>query len=98
MKTTLIIGVVLALVIGGGIGYVSGKSGNDMSAHTKELEDSVTMMKEQTANMQTMAGMMKSGGVKMQEMGMQYKDDVAVSKGKDMEAMGAKYMTNMMVH
>ena|SRR3989344_6128520 len=98
MKTSFIIGIVISLIIGGGIGYVSGTSGNDMSAHTKELQDSVTMMKEQTSTIQTMAGLMKSGGVKMQEMGMRYKDDEAISKGKDMEAMGARYMTNMMVH
>lgn|SRR3989344_6830416 len=98
MKITLIIGIVIALVIGGGIGYVSGKSANDNSAQVKELQDSVTMMNEQSAGMQKMATMMKSGGVFMQEMGLKYKDDDAVSKGKDMEAIGDTYMKGTMVH
>ena len=35
---------------------------------------------------------MKTSGVAMQEMGMTYKDDGAVSAGKDLEMMGDKYM------
>ena len=50
------------------------------------------MMKEQSANIQKMAELMKSNGLSMQEMGMKYKDDEAVSGGKDLEMMGDKYM------
>ena len=98
MKTTLIIGVVVALIIGGGIGYAMGKGAQDHSVQTKELQDSITMMNEQSANMQKMAVMMKSGGVFMQEMGLKYKDDDAVSKGKDLEAIGDTYMKGTMAH
>lgn len=91
MKTT-VIGVVVALIIGGGVGYSAGKSMNNNSVQTKELQDSVTMMKEQSANIQKMAELMKTSGVAMQEMGMTYKDDGAVSNGKDLEMMGDKYM------
>ena len=49
------------------------------------------MMKEQSSSIQKMAEMMKSSGLVMQEMGMKYKDDDAVSKGKDLEMIGVKY-------
>ena len=91
MKTT-VIGIVIALIIGGGIGYSAGKGMNNNGAQTKELQDSVTMMKEQSVSIQKMAELMKTSGVAMQEMGMTYKDDSAVSAGKDLEMMGDKYM------
>jgi hypothetical protein len=91
MKTT-IIGIVIALIIGSGIGYGIGKGSVDTSVQDKKLQDSVTMMKEQSGNIQQMGTMMQSGGVLLQEMGMKYKDDTAVMKGKDMEAVGVKYM------
>jgi hypothetical protein len=91
MKTT-IISIVIALVIGSGAGYSLGTSANDTSSQAKELQDSVAMMKEQSASIRKMGGMMKSSGIMMQEMGMQYKDDNAVSQGKDLEMMGKKYM------
>ncbi|MEK7629422.1 MAG: hypothetical protein AAB394_02750, partial [Patescibacteria group bacterium] len=53
---------------------------------------SITMMKEQSVSIQKMAEMMKSGGVTMQELGMKYKDESAVEKGKDMQAIGEKYV------
>ena len=90
--TTAVIVVVITLIVGGGIGYSFGKGMNNSSAQTKELQDSVAMMKEQSANIQKMAELMKSGGVAMQEMGIAYKDDSAVSGGKDLEMMGEKYM------
>ncbi len=91
MKTSLIIGIVTSLVIGGSVGYFSGKSTNDNGAKTKELQDSITMMNEQSTNIQKMAEMMKSSGVAMQEMGVKYKDDEVISKGKDLETIGEKY-------
>ncbi|MEK7507807.1 MAG: hypothetical protein AAB602_01860 [Patescibacteria group bacterium] len=93
MKTqTLIIGIVIALVIGVGVGYSFGKSANDNGDKTQELQDSITMMNEQSASIRKMADMMKSGGAAMQEMGMKYKDDAAVSYGKDLKTIGEKYM------
>lgn len=91
MKTT-VIGILVALILGGGVGYSAGKSMSNDGGKTKELQDSVTMMKEQSASIQKMAELMKSSGVAMQQMGMTYKDDGAVSAGKDLEMMGDKYM------
>ena len=96
MKTTiLVISIVISLVIGGSVGYFSGKGANDDGAQTKKLQDSATMMKEQSSSIQKMAEMMKSSGLVMQEMGMKYKDDDAVSKGKDLEMIGVKYKEEM---
>ena len=90
--TTLVISIVVSLIIGGSVGYFSGKSANDNSDQTKKLQDSITMMKEQSSSIQKMAEMMKSSGLVMQEMGMEYKDDEAVSKGRDLEIVGEKYL------
>jgi|SRR3989344_1711609 len=90
--TTLLLGIVIALVIGGSVGYSFGKNANDNEARTSELQDSIAMMNEQSTNIQKMAELMKSGGEMMQEMGVKYKDDGMVSSGKDLEAIGQKYM------
>ena len=50
------------------------------------------MMKEQSSSIQKMAEMMKSSGLVMQEMGTKYNDDEAISKGKDLQMIGEKYM------
>ena len=87
---TLVICVVVALVFGG-VGYFLGKSVNNDSEQVKNLQDSMTMMKEQSASIQKMAEIMRSSGVAMQEMGTKYKDDKVVSYGKDLEMVGEKY-------
>jgi hypothetical protein len=93
MKTnTLIVSIVISLVVGSGIGYSLGKGMSGSGSQTKELQDSIVMMKEQSSSIQKMAEIMKSSGILMQEMGVNYKNDDAVSKGKDMEMMGAKYI------
>ena len=50
------------------------------------------MMKEQSSKIQKMSEMMKSGGAALQEIGMKYNDEEATMKGKDLEAVAAKYM------
>ena len=93
MKTTILaISIVISLIIGGSVGYFSGKGINDNSVQTKKLQDSITMMKEQSSSIQKMAEMMKSSGLVMQEIGTKYKDDEAISKGKDLQMIGEKYM------
>ena len=91
MKTT-IIGILIALIIGGGIGYSFGKGMSSGGADSKKLQDAITMMKEQSTSIQKMAEMMKSSGVLMQDLGMKYNDDSLLSKGKDLEAVGQKYV------
>ncbi len=91
MKTT-IIAIVLSLMIGGGAGYYSGKGSNENTDQTKKFQDSITMMKEQSSSIKTMAEMMKSNGLSLQEAGTKYKDEWMMSMGKDMEMVGTKYI------
>ncbi len=93
MKTT-IIGSVIALIIGSGIGYGIAKGSVDTSAQDKKLQDSITMMKEQSTSIQQMGELMKSSGSMMQQMATKYNDDSMMMKGKDMEAVGMKYMAD----
>ncbi|MEK7192602.1 MAG: hypothetical protein AAB682_00505 [Patescibacteria group bacterium] len=92
MKTT-ITAIVLSLIVGGGIGYYSGKGSDQNADQTKKLQDSIVMMKEQSSNIKTMAEMMKSNGLSLQESGSKYKDEGMMSMGKDMEMLGSRYMT-----
>ena len=80
--------IVIALVLVGAGGYMMGKSGVDGRA----LQDSITMMKEQSGSIQKMAEIMQSNGALMQKLGTTYKSDEMMMGGKDMEAMAAKYM------
>jgi len=89
---TLVIGIIIALTIGAGVGYSFGKGSKDNRVETKKMEDAISMMKEQSASIQKMAEMMKSGGSAMQEMSMKYKDDEAMVKGKDLQMLGEKYL------
>lgn len=88
----IILSIVIALIIGGGAGYVFGKSGDTSMADAKKLQDSVSMMKEQSAAIKKMGEMMKSSGGMLQTVGMKYNDEEVVASGKDMEAVGTKYL------
>jgi hypothetical protein len=50
------------------------------------------MMKEQSSSIKTMAEMMKSNSLSLQEAGTKYKDEGMMSMGKDVEMVGTKYM------
>lgn len=95
-NTNLVLGIIIALIIGVGAGYSFGKGINDNSVNSKELQDSVTMMNEQAVTIQKMAEMMKSSGTMMREVGARYNENEAVMKGKDLEVMGEKYMMEVM--
>ena len=90
-KLTLVLFVVVAFIIGGGIGYYSGSMKSD-EAQSKKLRDSVTMMKDQESAIKKMGEMMQSSGAMMQEMGTKYSDNGALDKGKDLQLLGEKYL------
>lgn len=90
MKSML--GIIVALVIGAGGGYVTGKGADDTSADVKKLQDVTTMMNEQSAGIKQMGEMMKTTGLSIQDMGMKYKDDALVADGKDLQAVGERYL------
>jgi len=90
MKNIII--AVLIFVLAGGGGYFIGKSGNVSSADIKKAQDSISMMKEQSAAITKMGELMKTNGSMMKEAGMKYNDEALQMSGKDMEALAAKYM------
>src|SRR3989338_8632957 len=87
-----IIAIVVTLIVAGGGGYVAGKSTADTSTSAKERQDSITMMKNQSASIRQIGEMMKSSGAALQELSVKYKDEMMMSRGKDLEAFGEKYM------
>ena len=89
---TLVLVIAVTLIVGGGIGYSFGKNTKSGGAESKELRDSVTMMKEQASTIKKMGEMMQSSGTMMQAMGTKYSDDGAVMRGKDMQMLGEKYL------
>jgi len=91
-KQTASIGVVIALVIGGIVGYAI-KPAADTSANDKRLAEAVTMMKDQSVAIKVMTEMMSKDATMMQELGVKYKDEDLTSMGKDMRMMSEKYST-----
>lgn len=92
MDNKTIIAVVITLIIAGGGGYMIGKNSTDPGAATKEIQDSIVMMKKQSASIQQMSDLMQSSGRTLQELGAKYQDAMMVSNGKDLEAVGEKYL------
>jgi hypothetical protein len=93
MENKTIATLLITLIIAGSGGYMFGKSSVSSVVSTKGGEDSIRMMKEQSVSIQRMGEMMSSSGLMMQELGLKYKDEGMISAGKDLEMVGAKYMT-----
>ena len=91
MKNIIIV-IIVTSIIAGGIGYSVGMNAEGMDINPKDVEDSIAMMKEQSVTIEQMGEMMKTSGAMMQEFGAKYKDDMMMSKGKDLEAVGGKYL------
>jgi len=87
-----ILGIVGALIIGVGGGYVTGKGTVDTQEGAKKLQEVTSMMNEQSTSIKQMGEMMKATGLSIQGMGMKYKDDTLVSEGKDLQAVGERYL------
>lgn len=87
-----ILSIVVALILVGGGGYMMGKNAGGVGVDDKALQDSITMMKEQSMSIQKMATMMESNGALMQKFGVRYNNDEMMMGGKDMEVMAEKYM------
>ena len=103
MNTIATIGVtaIFALVIGGGVGYSMNKGAGDVGMTKKQVQDSIVMMKGQSAAIETMSKMMIDAGTMMEEKsmmnkkaGMMMNDDAMMMKGKDLKALGEKYMAD----
>lgn len=87
-----ILSIIVALVIGAGGGYVTGKGADTTQTDGKKLQEVTAMMNEQATGIKQMGEMMKTTGLSIQDMGMKYKDDSLVAEGKDLQAVGEKYL------
>lgn len=96
MKSNTLVAILITLLIAGVGGYMLGKSATGNAADTKVSDDSISMMREQSASIKTMGEMMKVNGLMMQEAGVKYKDEIMMSAGKDMEMVSGRYMTENM--
>ena len=90
MKTIIIV-IIVGVVAGVG-GYFAGGGRGTNASDAEKIQDSITMMNEQSATIKKMGEMMKSAGDMMQTFGTQYKNDEAVTSGKDLSAVAEKYL------
>ena len=86
MNNNVVIGVVIALVVGGLIGYYA--RGNAGGVYSQDPRDSATMMQENGSTMMQMGQMMMSGGEMMSEKGQQYNDSEMMDMGQQLQENG----------
>jgi hypothetical protein len=89
-NSNVIIGIIIALVLGGAGGFVAGKNSAGAN-YEKETAEMMKMMTDDGARMEKMGTLMMDGGMMMQERGAKYQDEEMMSKGKDMEVNGKKH-------
>ncbi len=88
----IIVGAIIALIIGGAVGFFVGKNSEVSSVDAKKLQDVTTMMNQQSSSIKQMGEMMRTYGLSVQDMGMKYKDESLVASGKDLQAIAEKYL------
>lgn len=88
---SLIIGIGIALVIGGVGGFVYGTSANTSVMSDQEMKDTAMMMKDDGQGMMQMGKMMQEAGKLLEDHGEMYKDQNLVQKGKDLIVGGEKH-------
>lgn len=92
-NTSIILGVVAGLFIGGFGGYAATKNFAGKS-YEKEVAAMMLMMMEDGARMEKAGGMMIDAGKLLQKKGATYKDDAMVLMGKDLEVNGKQHQAN----
>lgn len=90
MNTTTILGIIVALAIGGAGGYFAGQKGAS-TINAAQVQQMTDMMKDDGARMEKMGGMMMQAGSMMGEMGVKYNDEAMIMAGKDLSANGKKH-------
>lgn len=90
MNTTTILGIIVALAIGGPGGYFAGKNGAN-TLNEKQVAEMMTMMKDDGTRMEKAGGMMMAAGMMMEERGTKNNDQEMVMMGKDLSATGKKH-------
>lgn len=89
-NSTLLLGVIVALAIGGFGGYTMGqKSASTINA--AQVQDMTNMMVADGERMVNMGSLMMQAGAMMEEKGTKYKDEDMVMMGKDLSANGKRH-------
>lgn len=89
-SSTAILGIIVAIIVGGLGGYSMGQKGAN-TLNEKQVAEMTMMMKEDGGRMEKMGGMMMQAGGMMEERGAKYNDQEMVMMGKDLSASGKKH-------
>ena len=96
-NSNLTVGIIIALIIGGSMGYLGGKAAASTGVSeviAKQVNEMTTMMSEDGMRMEKMGTMMIEGGKMLQERGAKYNDQGMIMKGKDLEVNGTKHQAD----
>lgn len=93
MNKTTIIATVIALVIGGGTGYMTGGS-NTAPADTTKVAELTKMITADGEQMKKMGDIMVKASALLEERGTKYSDNDLMMTAKDLSAYGTKSQTN----
>ncbi|OGZ04948.1 MAG: hypothetical protein A2845_04410 [Candidatus Lloydbacteria bacterium RIFCSPHIGHO2_01_FULL_49_22] len=93
MNKTTIIATVVALVIGGGVGYLSGGS-NVASTDSTKVAELTKMITADGEQMKKMGDVMVNASVLLEDRGAKYNDNDLSMAAKDLSVYGTKSQTN----
>lgn len=89
-NSTLLLGVIVALAIGGFGGYTMGRNSAN-TVNVAQVQAMTDMMVADGGRMMNMGSLMMQAGAMMEEKGIQYKDEDMVMMGKDLSANGKRH-------
>ncbi|HSE34973.1 MAG TPA: hypothetical protein VLB83_02510 [Candidatus Paceibacterota bacterium] len=89
-NSTFLLGMVVALAIGGFGGYTMGQKGAN-SITAAQVQEMTNMMVADGERMKSMGTMMMQAGAMMEERGAKYRDEEMVMMGKDLSVNGKKH-------
>ncbi|KKR17406.1 MAG: hypothetical protein UT77_C0001G0234 [Candidatus Daviesbacteria bacterium GW2011_GWC2_40_12] len=89
--SNLIVYLVVAVLVGGFIGYLIGQNNKPFSQ--AYMNQTASMMKDNGSTMMQMGKMMMSGGAMMQQKGQAYGDQEMMQQGKELEENGQMMQT-----
>lgn len=88
-NSTFIVGIIVALGIGGASGYYAGQGGAS-TVNAAQIQQMTDMMKIDGASMDKAGGTMMQAGALLQDRGTKYNDQEMVMMGKDLSVNGTK--------
>lgn len=89
-NTTLVIGIIIALGIGGIAGYAAGQNSVN-TVRSLQVQEMTDMLKADGTSAEKMGGLMIAAGATLEERGVKYNDQEMVMMGKDLSVNGKKH-------